>query len=269
MSEADAIQRVTVPATAESLAADLRALGVREGMTLLVHASLSSLGWVCGGPQAMVQALLEVLGDTGTLVMPTHTTGNSDPAQWCNPPVPEHWWQVIRDHMPAFTPASPTRGMGAIAEYFRTLPHVSRSAHPQHSFAATGRYERAILRDHKLESGLGEDSPLARIYDLGGHVLLLGAGHRSNTSLHLSEHRAEWPAKSSEPQGAAMNIGGLRVWVRFNQLGYDPSDFTAIGTDFDETGHVRLGKVAAATARLMSQPELVRFGVEWISAHRA
>lgn len=75
--------------TRASLAAALRDLGVRPGETLLAHTSLSSLGWVCGGPVALVQALLDAVGPDGTLTVPTHSGDNSDPAGWSAPPVPE------------------------------------------------------------------------------------------------------------------------------------------------------------------------------------
>ena len=86
-----------------SLIEDFRALGIQPGMTLLVHSALSKLGWVCGGPVAVILALEAVLGSTGTLVMPTHSSDLSDPAMWHHPPVPESWWEPIRQTMPRHT----------------------------------------------------------------------------------------------------------------------------------------------------------------------
>src|SRR5258706_11074241 len=102
MTDEQAIGRADLPRARATLAADLTKLGVRAGSVLLVHSSVSALGWVAGGPVAVVQALRDALGPEGTLVVPTHTPDNSDPATWRNPPVPESWWQVIRDNMPGF-----------------------------------------------------------------------------------------------------------------------------------------------------------------------
>jgi aminoglycoside 3-N-acetyltransferase len=240
-------------------------------MTLFVHSSLSRLGWVAGAAQAVVLALQEAVGEAGTLALPAHSTSLSEPSQWRRPAVPESWWQTIRDETPAFDPAlTPTRNMGRIAELFRTAPGVVRSYHPHASVAGWGPNARLLTGDHKLDSGVGEGSPMARLYDLDGWVLLLGAGHGSNTSLHLSEYRAEWPSKKTAPQAAPITVDGERRWAEFDDLEWDDEDFETIGAAFEAaTDEVRIGKVAQAESRLMRQRPLVDFGVRWIEQNRS
>lgn len=180
--------------TRGTIAAELRELGVRSGETLLVHSSLSSLGWVCGGPVAVVQALLDVLAPDGTLVVPTQTGDLSDPALWSNPPVPEDWWDTIRRAMPAYDPlVTPSRGVGVLPETVRTWPGALRSAHPQTSFAAIGTRAHEVVDGHALDCRLGEHSPLARLEAMHARVLLLGAGYDTCTSFHLAEYRVPTP----------------------------------------------------------------------------
>ena len=131
------------PFTRENLVSDLGALGLVAGDTVLVHSSLSAIGFVVGGAQAVVLALLDVLGTEGTLVAPTHSGDLSDPSRWENPPVPVDWWPVIRETMPAFDASlTPTRKMGIIAEVIRHLPQALRSAHPAVSSALSAPTRR-------------------------------------------------------------------------------------------------------------------------------
>ncbi len=258
------------PITVDLLKKDLTALGVKPGMVLLVHSSLSSLGWVCGKSVAVIEALEFILTSDGTLVMPTHSGELSEPSYWENPPVPEAWWQTIRDTMPAFqSDLTPTRQMGLIPETFRKQNGVLRSYHPQVSFAAWGKYAKEITEHHGLEYSLGEHSPLARLYDLHGYVLLLGVGHGNNTSLHLAEYRATYQGKKVVQQSAPIFLDGQRVWQTFDDIETDDDDFEMIGAAFAEgTGLERKGKVGLADSRLVPQREMVDFAVTWMEKNR-
>ena len=272
MSESKVVEKTKTPATVESLQTDLCVLGVRPGMVVLVHSSLSAMGWVCGGSVAVVIALQEVLGSTGTLVMPAHSSGLTEPSRWESPPVPESWWPVIRETMPAYDPVlTPTRAMGIIAETFRKQKGVLRSSHPQCSFCACGPQASYVVTDHSLSFGMGEHSPLARIYDLHGFVLLLGVGHKNNTSMHLAEYRANFSTKRIVQEGAPISESGLRTWATFEDVDLDSSDFDRIGEDFlrsDAGKVVRQDKVGLASCQLMPQRDVVDFTVGWLEENR-
>lgn len=269
--ETQIIANSPYPITVESMVADLASLGVEPESVLLVHSALSRLGWVCGGPVSVVLALEEALGLEGTLVMPTHCGDNSDPALWKNPPVPADWVDTIRDQMPAYDPnLTPTRGMGKIVETFRKQKGVIRSDHPQGSFAARGPFAQLITADHQLTYDLGDGSPLQKIYDLDGWILLLGVGHGNNTSLHLAENRAQFPGKKTIQQGASINVNGQRKWVSFQVLDLNDDDFVEIGQAYMQYDPhaVKRGKVGLADALLMRQRPLVDFAVQWMQVNR-
>jgi aminoglycoside 3-N-acetyltransferase len=258
--------------TLTSLRDAFKTCGLEHGQTVILHSSMSKIGgWICGGTESLIQALMDVLGDEGTLMMPTQTIDNSDPAQWEEPFAPPEWWQTIRDEMPAYDPAiTRTTGMGVIPELFRTMPGVIRSQHATWSLAAAGRHAAYLTADHRLEFGLDERSPIGKLYELDGHVFLLGVGHSRNTSIHLAEYRANYPGKHIETHGCAVLVDDKHQWVTYETLMPESGDFDALGADY-ESAHpdaVRYGQVGNAVTRLMKVRPLVDYAVRWLEQHR-
>ena len=164
------------PKTETSLRQDLMTIGVTREMTLLVHSSLSSIGWVVGGPPTVVRALLHVLRERRTLVMPAATPHCTDPATWSSPRVPEAWLAKVREHLPIFDPQTTPTARGAICETFRTWPNTLRSNHPVESVCARGVAASTIVSVHPLGFSEGRGGPFEKLYDLDCRVLLLGVG---------------------------------------------------------------------------------------------
>jgi aminoglycoside N3'-acetyltransferase len=144
------------------------AVGVTPGSTLLVHCAFSKVQPVENGPLGLISALQAAIGPDGTLVMPSMTDDD--------------------DH--AFDPGKTScRGMGIVADTFWRLPGVMRSDSP-HAFAARGPMASRIAAAHPIDIPHGLDSPVGRVYDLDGRVLLLGVGHTEDTTIHLAEFLA-------------------------------------------------------------------------------
>jgi hypothetical protein len=109
-------------------------------------------------------------------------------------------------------------------------------------------------------------NPVARLYDLGREVLLLGVGHLNNTSLHLAEGRA--PAQRPViTEGAPMMVKGSRQWVTYPMLDYDAYDFEQVGVAAAQAGLERSGVVGAVPSRLLSVVPLVDFAATWFGEH--
>ncbi|MER6114014.1 aminoglycoside N(3)-acetyltransferase [Streptomyces hirsutus] len=252
--------------TRDTLAAGLAELGVRPGETLLVHSSLSSLGWVNGGPISVVAALLDVLGPDGTLVVPAQSGDLSDPALWGDPPVPNAWWETIRATMPGYDPATtPTRGVGIVPETVQTWPGARRSAHPQTSFAALGRRAAEVVAVHARDCRLGEHSPLAALERLDARVLLLGTGYDTCTCFHLAEYRIPSPL-------VAVGRPGPAGWETPTEVSITSERFDELGHDFERDRPadrpVVRGRIGAAGARLFPLPDAVAYAERWLEVHR-
>ena len=247
----------------------LTRLGIAPGDTLMVHTSLGSLGYVCGGAQSVIQALLEAVGADGTVMMPTQSWKNLDPETGVHWDVPQENWEQIRAHWPAYDPAiTPTNTMGAVAEMFRQWPGTLRSGHPARSVAAWGKHARFLTENHTLSNIFGEGSPLSRLYDLDGSVLLIGVGYDKATALHLADARAEYPGKRLCTEHSAVCEDGRRVWKAYDTLFVDGEDFEAIGQAFEKACPVAKTRLGNAVITRIPVRQLVDFAVAWIEENR-
>ena len=247
----------------------LNEVGIEHGQNIMVHTSLSSLGFVCGGAQMVIEALLECVGTEGTVMMPTQSWKNLDPEAGVHWEEPKEWWQTIRDNWPAYDKdITPTNTMGAVAEMFRQWPGTLRSDHPARSVAAHGKNARYLTENHDLSNIFGEGSPIGKLYEMDGYVLLIGVGYDKNTSLHLADVRAAYPGKHMVKESSAIMEAGKRVWKTYETLYVDGEDFEEIGKAFESCCQVKETQLGNGMLTFMKQRELVDFAVKWIEENR-
>ncbi|MBL1068133.1 aminoglycoside 3-N-acetyltransferase [Streptomyces sp. 7-21] len=264
------------PVTRSRIARDLAALGVGEGDVVMFHTRLSALGYVTGGPQTVIGALLDVVGSRGTLMV---TTGWNDALPYEFLSWPQQWQDAVRAEHPAFDPArsEACHDYGRLPEALRCWPGAVRSRHPDASFAALGAAADALMAEHPWDDPHGPGSPLARLAECGGRVLLLGAPLDSMTLLHHAEALAEAPGKRFVEYEQPVLENGRRVWRRFRDIDSDEGAFDYSGAvpagrwpfevivqDMLAAGLGRRGTVGAAESYLFEAAPAVRFGVRWI-----
>ncbi|CCV64498.1 Aminoglycoside N(3\')-acetyltransferase [Alteracholeplasma palmae J233] len=259
------IKNTSEPQTIDTLVESLKKLGLYQGDTVIVHASLSKIGYVIGGIETLFKAILKVVGALGTIIVPTQTMDNSDPKNWQNPAVPESWHDKIRELIPAYDKkTTPTRSMGKFAEYIRNYPGTERSSHPQVSFAAFGFHAKKIVKTHVLTPKFGMQTPLGALYNLDDvKILMIGTDATTNTSLHLAEALST-KYKVKETSGCAMNIDNKRQWVTYEDKAYDSDQFVEIETEFLKKHKVNTITLGLAETKLYQFKKIVDFAVGYL-----
>jgi aminoglycoside 3-N-acetyltransferase len=232
----------------EEIMAALHAIGLQPGDHVVAHASLSSIGHVRGGAQAVVDALLGVLGPRGTLVMPYFFPLYDGVFDGARPPV-------------TYT--------GAIPCQLREQSGALLSLHPSHPFVAVGAAAAQITHDHYRASGVGRDSPVDRLAKLGGKVLLLGVDQTANTTIHAGEAYAGvqyWGRSRPDRPSGRWVISPTRelTWLRLPDTPGDSTGFPRIEPMLIERQLIRFGQVGEATCRLMPAQALIEAVVEYL-----
>jgi aminoglycoside N3'-acetyltransferase len=221
------------PAPTASIVRDLAALGVRPGSTLLVHTSFSRVGPVEGGPAGLVAALRTALGAAGTLVMPSMTEDDGR----------------VFD-----AKSTPCTGMGVVADTFWRLPGVLRSDSP-HAFAAIGPNAARVVAPHPIDPPHGRDSPIGRVHDVDGDVLLLGAGHDANTTIHLAENLAG--VRYRRVHHVTVLRDGRPTRLDYLEIDHCCRRFALADDWLDACGLQRRARVGRAEARLVRSRDVV------------
>ncbi|AOZ91301.1 aminoglycoside N(3)-acetyltransferase [Paenibacillus crassostreae] len=263
------IQEKRMILTKDNLIEQFKNCGLTAGQTVFIHTSLKSMGFVVGGAETLIRALLEIVGDKGTLMMPSQTWKNLDPATGVHWEEPVEWWPIIRDYWPAYDKViTSTLTMGVVAEMFRKWPGAHRSDHPARSIAAVGRHAEYLTADHELSNIFGSNSPVDKLYTLDGYILLIGVGYDKNTSLHLAETRANFPTKKFTDESSAIMIDGKRSWITYTTQAVDDADFIQLGNEYDKENNNRIYKVGNADVRFIKQRHLIDWSVKWMEKHR-
>ena len=240
---------------------DLVTLGVRPGDLVMVHASLRAVGPILGGVNALIQALFDAIGKQGTLAAyvdfePFFDEGD-DPA--AIPVFDKRTAHAARDH-------------GILHETLRNWPGALRSDHPDAGCIAIGPRAEWLTAGHPFQYGYGEGSPLEKIVQAGGRVLMLGAPLDTVTLLHYAEHKASLPDKRIVRYRRHMPGANGPEWVEFEEFdtglpvcdGLPENCFEQIAEAFLAAGHGRDGRVGAGRSVLLEAQQLVPFAIAWL-----
>jgi aminoglycoside 3-N-acetyltransferase len=221
------------PVTVVKLTGQMRELGVTAAGVLLVHTSFSRVGPVENGPLGLIRALQAALGPNGTLVMPSMTDDDDHPFE---------------------RRSTPCVGMGVVADIFWRMPGVLRSDSP-HAFAAIGPEASRITADHPLDVPHGLNSPVGRVYDLDGRILLLGVGHDANTTIHLAEGLAG--VRYRRRKSVTIIEGGKLARYGYGEIDHCCDNFKLVDQWLDAGGRQRHGPVGHGEGRLAGARDVV------------
>lgn len=232
----------------KDLAQDFRALGVQEGDVIYLHSSLKSVGECENGADTVIDAILEVLGSNGTLAVPTHTYS-------------------VPGSKPPFTMDTPSI-VGHITNVLRQRPGAIRSRSATHSSAAIGRYAKELMENHCMSNPLASESPLARVAERGGKILLLGVGHSSNTTIHMAESLSgvgytTVPFRGNKEKMAHyLDDRGETVLVKQTEISGCGHHFGVIEGILKYEGLTHFGHVGNAVSQIMRSSNVVEKAIE-------
>lgn len=205
-SKEESAERKVLP---DELTEGFKQLGLCEGDSVMLHASLQSLGMVEGGAAMVLHRLLGVIGKKGTLLMPTFTSVTTHSNSHENHTKPGCWCEGKEDrHIPFIPELQPDKKIGTIAHRLCSWPASRRSRHPAYSFVAVGKFTDELVREHPPTDPL---LPVRKLLKHDPRVLTIGVDLDSVTAIHLAEEQ-KTPSKFVKERALIITSNG-KVWV--------------------------------------------------------
>ena len=229
---------MTTHVTIKDIIAGLEKSGIEQNDRLMVHCSLSSFGWVDGGEQTLITALQRAVGIGGVVMMPTFTYGQEPFDRSCTP-----------------------SRTGIISEAFRLSPDVIRSEHPGFSVAIWGRKAADLAAGHRTEAGVGRDTPLHRLIEHNGKILLMGVDQLANSTFHLAQDLAQVPYLGRFRMTEIVEPGGKRIPFQIRRAGCSLG-FNKAQQTIDLKGIEYRMMIGDSIVRIMPGKTLLNLGVE-------
>lgn len=223
----------------DGLSEAFRATGLEVGDHVIAHSAYRSLGGVEDGPRGVIKALLQVIGSSGNLMLPTF---NYAPADRTFDP----------DETPGLT--------GIIPELGRKWPGAIRSLHPSHSVAVIGPDAEALTAGHLDCRTVGIGSPVDRLAKIGGKVLLIGVSHTSNTTAHVAAEYAGIPSAPWDDGLPVIDIKMRDGSVIQHQLDTSTAcscAFNAVECPLRENGFIRDNRIGGCLMQLVRGQDVI------------
>lgn len=230
--------------------ADLTALGISPGDVVLVHTSLKGLQTPKITSQFVIESLLELLTEQGTLLIPSLS------------------YAFVKPENPIFNILETKACIGTLPECFRMEYAQYRSLHPTHSVCAHGKLARVLTQCHALDdTPVGEHSPFRLLTEYGGKILMLGCGLRPNTFMHGVEEyaKAPYPLSKDKLQYTLILEDGRQIAKE-----YYPHEFGGLEQRYDRLesllnqDELKMGSLLGGVGYCMDAAAVLKKGTDQI-----
>ncbi len=235
--------------TKEDIKAALQRIGVKKGMLLYVFASMKPFRYVVGGAQSIIEALMELVGYDGTLVMAAPTRHLCDPVEIRKVPR-DQVAEARRNALPFNKKLSAPSGVGEVAIQFMRNDAVLRSNHPMVSFLAWGKYAKLIIEKHPLHFGMNQDSPLGKIREYNGYVVNIGVDYDRCEIFHLVQYQTmKCPIRI---YSCPIEKSGATSWIQILDLELSSEGYNEVGKLMEDKQIVKATDLGKSFCRLYS-----------------